>query len=57
MKKHICVNCNKETFDTPCPYCGGGVFKNHHCDGGDDYGLVDCKKCERDFRKLFNLTN
>jgi len=25
--KRICVNCEKETLDTPCPYCGGGVFR------------------------------
>lgn len=26
--KRICLKCEKETPDTPCPYCGGGKFKN-----------------------------
>jgi len=25
--KRICLNCEKETPDTPCPYCGGGNFQ------------------------------
>ena len=53
-KKRYCVNCEKETPDTPCPYCGGGVFKYHKCDGGDDYGLVDCKKCEKEMLSRLN---
>ncbi|KKR00155.1 MAG: hypothetical protein UT24_C0016G0044 [Candidatus Woesebacteria bacterium GW2011_GWB1_39_12] len=27
QSKRICFRCEKETSDTPCPYCGGGVFK------------------------------
>jgi len=26
MKKRVCLTCDKETPDTPCPYCGGGKF-------------------------------
>jgi hypothetical protein len=26
--KRICLSCEKETLDAPCPYCGGGVFKD-----------------------------
>lgn len=26
--KRICLKCEKETPDTPCPYCGGGKFQN-----------------------------
>jgi len=26
-KERKCLNCNKETPDTPCPYCGGQIFK------------------------------
>ena len=26
-KIRVCVNCEKETDSTPCPYCGCGVFK------------------------------
>ena len=44
--KRFCVNCEKETPDTPCPYCGCGVFKNHKCDGGDE--RVDCFGCEKE---------
>lgn len=28
--------------------------ETHKCDGGDDYGLVDCKKCEEEMLKHFN---
>ena len=28
-------------------------YKNHEHDGGDDYGLVDCLKCEAEM--LWNL--
>lgn len=24
----FCLNCDRATLDTPCPYCGGGVFRN-----------------------------
>lgn len=26
--KRICLNCDYETDDTPCPMCGSGVFSN-----------------------------
>jgi len=26
--KRICLSCERETLDTPCPYCGSGVFKD-----------------------------
>ena len=29
------------------------ILKGHICDGGDDYGLVDCKKCEKEM--LYHL--
>jgi len=28
--------------------------KQHKCDGGDDYGLIDCLKCEQEMLKAFN---
>ncbi len=30
-------------------------YKNHKCDGGDDYGRVGCLKCEKEM--LWNLKN
>ena len=27
--------------------------KTHECDGGDDYGRIDCFRCEREMLKNF----
>jgi len=31
--------------------CECHLQKQHICDGGDDFGLVDCKKCEKEMLK------
>ena len=38
----ICTKCDKETLDTPCPYCGGGVFKVPKIE------VPICSKCKVD---------
>ena len=31
--------------------------KTHECDGGDDYGLIDCFGCQKEMHKAFNNKN
>ena len=40
-KKRICLQCEKETLDTLCPYCGGGVFKDFSWQGELENFLKD----------------
>lgn len=38
--------------DNFCWRCG--KTSEHECDGGDDYGLIDCFKCQRLMHKNLN---